>query len=319
MRRLVPILLALAAVGILFAVLLKFRHSAAPAKPTPTATPAVLSGPILPLRRCARPPAFLSRQLGRTPIRIDLTQRAYRGIAFLYGPRFGRVLHRKEWERFGPLGTYALDPMGNLYLAPMPFISIEPTTFEHQRFLYKMDSQTGRLSPLKRFEDIHPSARNPYGLISLAYDCEDGTLWTSSLDESDYRSQKGVIYHLNPRSGQILQELPGFDALTIALAHSSGEKLLLAGSARDNALYAFPIQKGRLEGPPVKVLELPDPQLHIRRIRILGPDKLRLEAIPFNYSLVAEHGREYRIEYEASRTTRSRKWNIMRLSKSSLR
>jgi hypothetical protein len=316
MRRLIPILLALAAVGILFAVLLKSRHSAAPSTPAPVATSAVLTGPILPSRRCAHPPAFLTRQFGRTPVRIDLTQRTYRGIAFLYGPRFGRALHRREWERFGPLGTYALDSQGNLYLAPMPFISIEPTTFKHQQTLYKMESKTGRLSPLKRFEDIHPSARNPYGLISLAYDCEDGTLWTSSLDESDYRSQKGVIYHLDPRSGQILQELPGFDALTIALAQSSGEKLLLAGSARDNALYAFSIQKGRLEGPPAKVLELPDPQMHIRRIRILGPDRLLLEAIPFNYSLVAEHGRNYRTEYKATRTAHSTKWSVTRLQKS---
>jgi hypothetical protein len=315
MRRYLPILLALLAVGALFVGVVLYRHSAStPVKPaSPVAAPPTSPGQILPRRGCGRPPAFLTRRLGRVPVRIDLTQRRYRGIAFLYGPRFGRVLHRKAWERFGPFGTYALDPQGNLYLAPMPFISIEPGTFEHQRTLYRMESGTGAISPLKRFDDVRPSARNPYGLVSLAYDCDDGTLWISSLDESDYRSQKGVIYHFDPKRGRILQELPGFDALTLALAHTSRGKFLLAGSARDNALYAFAIRKGRLQGPPARLLELPDPQLHIRRIRITGPDRLLLEAIPFSYSLVAEHSKRYRTLYRARRSHGQGEWKIERL------
>jgi len=59
-------------------------------------------------KSCARIPTFLYKMGIKRPI-IDLSQQRYKGIAFYYGTKFNRVLHKKEWERYDALGTYTID------------------------------------------------------------------------------------------------------------------------------------------------------------------------------------------------------------------
>ena len=273
-------------------------------------------GTFSPSRTCARPPRFLRRMHIPQPVMIDLSQKHYTGIALRYGKNFTKVLHPKQWEQYAHFSTYALDTVGNIYLIPTPYISIRPTTFTLQKNLFRLDTMTGKISIFMDFDDVHPRADNPYGLSAITYDCDDGTLWVASIDESDYRHQRGVIYHIDSDRKRIVQRVKGFDALTLRMVHTSKGKFLLAGSARDNGLYAFDIAGGKgLDSTPHKLLELPDPNGHIRKINLQAENQLELQSIPFSYSLVAQAAKEDRTRFSAKWFKEKQDWQIEKISK----
>jgi len=260
---------------------------------------------------CARPPQFLKRFNILRPVMIDLSQKRFKGIALLYGEKFHHVLHPKQWERYGYFSTYALDERGTVYLVPMPFISIYPDTFNLQKNIYRVNTKTGKLSLFMHLNDVHPSLGNPYGLTAIAYDCADHTLWVSAIDESDYQNQKGVIYHIDPQKKEILQKVKGVDALSLTLLKSDHGKFLLIGSARDNGLYAYSIQKGVLSDHGQKLLSLPALNEHIRKIKVSGRNRLELQAIPFGYTLVAQSGKKDRTYYQAEWNQKTKSWKMV--------
>jgi hypothetical protein len=267
-------------------------------------------GSFAPRRTCARPPSFLSRQHISQPVVIDLSQKRYKGIALLYGKGFEKALHPEQWEQYEHFSTYTLDRKGNIYLIPTPFISIHPTTFSLQKKLFRLDTLTGNVEIFMDLHDVHPTPNNPYGLNAIAYDCDDSTLWVASIDESDYRHQRGTIYHINPATKKVLQRIEGFDALTLSIVHTRKGKFLLAGSARDNALYAYEIKQGTLSTSAVKLLELPDPNEHIRKIKVSAKNTLSLQSVPFSYSLIARSAKKDRKHFEAKWSPDALKWNI---------
>jgi hypothetical protein len=308
MKRYLPILLSIVMVGIVVFWAISSKNR------TATHKKQMGIGSFVPQRSCARTPLFLHRFHIPQPVMIDLSQKRFKGIALLYGKQFNKVLHPKQWEQYEHFSTYALDKQGNIYLIPTPFISIRPTTFNLQKNIYKLDTHTGNISIFMEVEPVTPSAQNPYGLNAVAYDCDDDTLWVASIDQSDYREQKGVIYHISPQTKQVLQKVKGFDALTLSIIHTSQGKKLLVGSARDNGLYAFDMRSNGLEHPARKVLEIPDPNAHIRKIRIGKQNRLLLETIPFAYSLIAQTAKEDRTLYEARWLPEKSTWSVEKKS-----
>ena len=308
MKRWIPILIALLVVAGAGWFVYQKRFASRTVQAPAAEREALDIGHFAPMRPCGRMPAFLRRLGVRNPVLIDLSQQRFKGVAFLYGPRLRRVVYAKRWGRYDYFSTYALDPQGNLYLAPMPFISITPHTFNLQNKIFRLDSKSGKLGIWMTIDEVQAGARDPYGIVSLDYDCDDGTLWVSAIDRSDYRAQRGRIYHIDPRGKRILQKTGGFDALTLKVLKTSNGKYLLAGSARENALYAYRIENGRLIAPPVRLLSLPDPEQRIRKIKVTAPDTLLLETFPFRYNLIAQTGGVYRQNYEAR--YRDGKWVI---------
>jgi len=299
MKRYLP-LIAVAALLVTVAAIVIQKKEAQTDVPSSTAAivqPTENIGTFTRQQSCARAPQFLNALKIPQPVMIDLSQKRFKGIALLYGKNFEKVLHPRQWEQYAHLSTYTVDTMGNLYLIPTPYISIHPTTFNLQKNIYKLDSKTGKLTLWMHIDDIHPSANNPYGLSAITYDCDDGTLWAAAIDESDYRQQKGVIYHIDPRTKEILQRLEGVDALSLVLLKSSHGKYLLVGSARDNALYAYPIEEQNLIDKPIKLLELPNANEHIRKIKVTGNNQLELQSIPFSYTLIAQTAKKDRLIY----------------------
>ncbi len=255
---------------------------------------------------CARLPMFLYRAGVTRPI-IDLSQEKYTGIAF--HTQKGTI-HKKEWEKFEYLGTYAINPNGDIYLTPNPFISIKPTTFNLQKGIYKLDSNSGNLTRWMVIDEVKASPTNPYGLISITYDCKDNTLWASAIDKSDYKGSKGRIYHINPKTKDIIEKIENFDALTITILKAKDKRYLLAGNARDNSLYAFVFNNNKISKTPYKLLTLPTPNLHIRKIKVADKNTLLLEAIKFKYSLVAETNKKQRYIFIAKHNPDNNSWSI---------
>lgn len=266
---------------------------------------------IEPMKPCGRLPAFLQTLHITQPVMIDLSQQHFKGVALLSGKGLRKVLHPKQWEQFAYLGTYVLDPKGNIYLTPMPFISIEPTTFNLQTNIYRLDTQTGKLSLWMHLDDVKPSSNNPYGVMAIAYDCADGTLWVSAIDESGYQSQKGVIYHIDPRTKRVLNRIEGFDALSLAMAKGEkGERVLLAGSAMENTLYAFTLHDQKVLKRD-KIYTLPDPQERIRKIRIKAKNFLEIETVLFSYTLIARSEKLNRKIYKLEWNPKKQSWESL--------
>ncbi len=235
-------------------------------------------------RSCAKHPNFLNKLKIPQPIAIDLSQKEHKGLAFLYGQGLREVLHLKTWEKFDYFSTYALDPKGNMFLSPMPFISVKEKTFEFQKNIYRLDTNSGKLAIWMRLEEVRAGGANPFGVIALAYDCDDHSLWVSAIDETDYERSKGVIYHIDIASRKILERVDGVDALSLKLVKSEKRKFLLFGGARENALYALDTKSLKV----VKLFSLANAHEYIRKIKVRGQNLLELQTIPFSYTLIAE-------------------------------
>ncbi len=262
-------------------------------------------------RGCGRYPHFLAKLRVPQPIAIDLSQQHYKGVAFLYGRGLTQAVHLKTWEEFDYFSTYALDPKGNIYLSPMPFVSVKPKTFEFQKNIYFLDTNSGNLSVWKSLEEVKATPNNPFGVIALVYDCDDNTLWVSAIDESSYDKSRGVIYHIDIASKKILQRVEGVDALSLALLKSSKGKFLLMGDARKNQLLAIEIGEGKVFSSPIKLVELPSSLEHIRKIKVRGKNILELQTIPFSYTLIAQTSDgEDRKYYRAVWQSSEHSWKI---------
>ena len=262
-------------------------------------------------RGCARHPNFLAKLRVPQPIAIDLSQQRYKGLAFLYGGGLRQAVHLKTWEVFDYFSTYALDPKGNMYLTPMPFVSVKEKTFEFQKNIYFLDTNSGNLSVWMSLNEVKATPNNPFGVIALVYDCEDNTLWVSAIDESSYNKSMGVIYHIDIASKKILQRVKGVDALSLTLFKSSKGKFLLVGDARKNQLLAMEIREGRAFRNLSKLLELPNTLEHIRKIKVQGENLLELQTIPFSYTLIAQTSSgEDRKYYRAVWQSAKRSWKI---------
>ncbi len=315
MKRYYPIVLALAVVALVgYAVMRMGTAAPSASAATSSTTPSAASkqedlGAFGRAQRCAHTPRFLVRMGIAQPVLIDLSQKRYTGIALRHGPHFSRVLHPKQWEQYAHFSTYALDEAGNIYLVPTPFISIRPTTFTLQRKLFRLASDSGRVEIFFDFDDVRPSERNPYGVNAVAYDCRDHTLWVGAIDESDYTTQRGVIYHLDPRTRTILSRYEGFDALTLTRIESERGSFLLAGSARENVLYAFAIDGKGLKAPQA-LLEIPNATERIRKIKVTAPNRLELQTIPFSYSLIAQTAEHDRRHYDAQWHPDTHRWSL---------
>ena len=262
-------------------------------------------------RGCARHPNFLAKLRVPQPIAIDLSQQRYKGLAFLYGQGLNQAVHLKTWEAFDYFSTYALDPKGNMYLTPMPFVSVKTKTFEFQKNIYFLDTNSGNLSVWMSLDEVKPSPNNPFGVIAVVYDCDDSSLWVSAIDESSYDKGRGTIYHIDIASKKILQRVEGVDALSLALLKSSKGKFLLIGDARKSQLLAMEIREGRAFSNPSKLLELPNTLEHIRKIKVRGKNLLELQTIPFSYTLIAQTSSgEDRKYYRAVWQSAKRSWKI---------
>jgi len=262
-------------------------------------------------RGCVRHPNFLSKLRVPQPIAIDLSQQNYKGLAFLYGRGLSKAVHLKTWEAFDYFSTYALDPKGNMYLTPMPFVSVNPKTFEFQKNIYFLDTNSGNLSVWMSLDEVKATPNNPFGVIAVVYDCDDNTLWVSAIDESSYDKGRGVIYHIDIASKKILQRVEGVDALSLALLKSSKGKFLLIGDARKSQLLAMEIKESRALANPIKLLELSNTLEHIRKIKIRGKNLLELQSIPFSYTLIAQtSGGDDRKYYRAVWNSSEEFWKI---------
>ncbi len=304
MRIYTPIILSFSLILSLFGVSYYIKNSS-------KAIEKIDIGSFSKTKSCVKYPDFLKSVGVSALIAIDLSQQRFKGLAFRFGKALKKALHLKSWERFEYFGDYALDRAGNIYLTPMPFISIKPITFNLQKNIYKLDSKSGKLSIWKTIEEVTPSSTNPFGIVAIEYDCETDSLFVSAIDKSNYSTSRGRIYHIDIKSKDILEVLEGVDALSLKILKTDRGKYLLAGLAKDSSLIAYKIENNKLISKKIFLFKIPNELEHIRKIRVVGDNLLEVKTIPFLYNLIAQTTQgSIRTKYILKYMPETLYWNI---------
>jgi len=285
-KRTVGITIAIALIAGLYAVH-KWRSYASHEVPP---IPAELQ--IGPADYCAGLPKFLEKYPLKKNVAIDLSQTLCRGICFREAIAGGKVLKHPQWDDFGAFGPYALDEMGNIYLAPIPFVSVDEHDPRDQNKIYRMHTDSGRIVPFLTLPDEVPfNPQNPYNILGLAYDCDTRSLYVATVRGSSFDKELGKIYQIYLPSKKIVDAIDGIDAMGLAVWNDRDSKYLYYGSARAPEVYRLRLGRhGEVSASkPEKVLHLSeysggrDDRCH--RIRFLRDHTMILKGVEFDYTL----------------------------------
>ncbi len=260
---------------------------------TNEATPTLPEGYMVgPTDQCHATPQFLAALNFARPV-IDTTQEFATGVLVRDAAGEGQTYQHDTWDDAGKVGPFAIDWLGNIFVAPTPVISLELNPVEEQNKIFKVDTRTGEMVEFVSLPwPLPPGSGNPYGVVGLAYDCDTGSLYAASIAGSTPQDEVGVIYQIDSTSGEILSKLENVDALGIAVFRASQGKRLYYGHGRTSEIYSVALDgDGRFSGEPRLEFSLaaqPGGSTNIaQRLQFLPDNSLVIKAIEFNYSLQA--------------------------------
>jgi hypothetical protein len=255
--------------------------------PTPTPTPAPMVGYVT---HCLRPPTFIQQLgMGQQPL-IGTSARGFVGFVVI-DPQTGEGYQDPSWDDAGYLGAYAYTERGDFYVAPAPQSSLELNPPEKQNILHRIDSSSAQLAPFVELPAALPvSANNPFGILGMAYDCDTGSLYASSVAGSTPTEEAGRIFQISATTGEILGSLDGIDAFGVGVFNTAEGKRLYYGKARSAELYSLPLDnEGRFAGEPrleFSTTAFPDgDNRKIRRVVFTPENQMVLYAIDFDFTL----------------------------------
>lgn len=156
----------------------------------------------------------------------------------------------QSWNQTGYIGGFERDEKGNIYVFPMPYVSLLKNTPQTQNRIYKIDAKTAEMSlfmelPTKEL----PNSRNPFGVMGMYYDCDTHSLYVSSLAGSKPMKESGRIYQIDLMKKEIQSTLEQVDVIGLGTFNTVNGKKLYFGSARNPYIYSINLdEKGRFIG-----------------------------------------------------------------------
>lgn len=251
------------------------------------------ASPAGPATWCQGFPEFVADAGFGSNVFIDTSQQLHTGLVIREAAEDGRIYQHPSWDDAGNVGPYAIDRDGNIYVAPVPLVSMHSNRPEDQNRVFRVDGQTGEMVP---YADLPwaatPSGANPYGVVGLAYDCDSHSLYASSVAGSDAGEERGRIHRIDLGTGESSTAYEGHDALGLAVFTGGSGKRLYYGSARRPAIYSVAVAAdGGLQGAPrleLDLARLPGSSYDkIARIRFTPDGMMTAKGVEFSYSLKA--------------------------------
>ena len=226
------------------------------------------------------------------------------------------VYQHPSWDDAGYLGPFTTDAEGNVFTAPVPLVSLVENPLGLQNRLLRIDTDSQVMTELVTLPPARePSSANPFGVVGLAFDCETGSLYASSLAGSTASEELGRIFQVEAASGRLRSQLDGVDAMGLGVFRGSGGKRLYFGRTRSPELHSVALDAtGAFVGAPRLELSLAD-QVRgglatPRRLRFGAGPQLRLHMMDFNYSLQVAARREER-EIDLRYDPASDRWQLI--------
>lgn len=206
-----------------------------------------------------------------------------------------KVFQHPSWKAAGSLGTIVFDQQGNIYVIPVPSITILYNQKKAQNTIYKVDSRTQEMKPFIELPITEKnSPENPFGLLGLIYDCETQLIYASSVYNSDRKTEAGTIYCIDTKgeTPKVVDELDGVDAIGLGIATLNEKKRLFFGLARTSRLLSVQLnEKGKFASEPREELSLqnvgPSGDDRVRKIRFSKEGNMLVSGVEFYFNLIA--------------------------------
>lgn len=270
---------------------------------------------------CAKEPAFLERLKMSEQTAIDTTVVRLPGVVLRELDERRRLYQKPSWRQAGNVGGTVRDSQGNIYVIPVPTVSLELNPLEKRNIVYKIDAQTGVMSEFVRLPlPENTSQSNPFGTLALALDCDTSSLYVSSVAGSGVGKPAGSIYQIDLTSGKVVDDFFGFDAVGLGIFNFPNEKRLYMGDARSSSVYSIVLSRdgqfslGQAPRYELSLLALKNGNsTQVKKIRFhLGANRkftMRLSDADFSYRMQASTGRRFR-HYEFVYDPIAIKWNF---------
>jgi hypothetical protein len=292
-RTLLTIGAALLLLGLLVALVALRSRASTPA--TPTAISATTG--------CQGFPQFAPRQGFTGGVILDTSLPDRMGLVLRDPAQPGRGFQHPTWDDAGNLGPFAVDPEGNIYVAPTPKISLAENPVAGANTIWRVDTTSAVMTPwLTLPAAAPPSARNPFGILGLAYDCATRTLYAASVAGSGPTSAVGRIVQIDVARRTVISQRDGIDAMGLVVAATPEGRRLFYGSAREHRVFSLALDAGgACVGEPRPELDLAtlggDAQEKARRID-LRDDRLDVTVVPFTFTLAPKVSRHLYARYD---------------------
>jgi len=276
--------------------------------------------------KCRGVPKFISSLQLKTPALDSRQNDGSMGLQIRDYSKKNKVWQHKSWSMTGYIGAFERDNEGNIFVTPLPYVSLQKNPPEQQNRLYVVDSKTAEMSLFMTLPSKNkPDAKNPFGIMGLFFDCDTQSLYVSSVAGSTPREEKGVIFQIDVKTKKILSKLEQIDAVGLGTFNTVTGKRLYFGSARDSSLYSVALdQKGRFieSKSATKQYELSLSQLEggdttiIKKLKFKKRNNsftMTLQDMEFGYRLMAEN-RAFKKNYHFEFNKNKDQWDFKGVS-----
>lgn len=277
------------------------------------------------ITECKNMAAFIqSTGFDKRRTAFSTSERKIKGLALVEFPLNSqmqkRIYQHPSWKMAGGLGPIVITEDGSAYVAPIPIVNIFDNKPEQQNTIYKVDPVSGEMNvfiELPRAKE--PSPENPYGILGLAYDCETGILYASSVSGSTRTDEVGRIYSIRVKDkAKIIDQIDNIDAMGLELVYFNEKKSLFFGEARRSNIFSVAIDEdGQFKSKPTFQLNLtgfgPRGDDKARKLRFDKSGNLVVFGVEFNYNLIAP-SEKMETMYSFQYNITSQKWEKLNKS-----
>lgn len=249
---------------------------------------------------CRAQPRFIQKyNLDPSRSALSTSEKFVKGLAFVEfssDPTIpNKIIQDSSWTKAGYLGPLLFDERGNCYVAPVPRVNILDNVPKAQNTLYVVPSETGIMEKfLELPTEFKPDNElNPFGIMGLAYDCENHIIYTCSLMGSTSLTENGKIYAINSSTKQIIDTYSYIDALGVGTNMINDQKRVFFGKARESQIWSIGVDKnGKFEDKPKLEIDFSglgsNGDDRARKIRFSAENGYMIfNTISFYYNLVA--------------------------------
>ncbi|MBP7274359.1 MAG: hypothetical protein KA974_10990 [Saprospiraceae bacterium] len=271
---------------------------------------------------CKRQPQFIRTLEGFDPSKAALSTSEIRKMGLVLVQLDNIENERSErkktyqhpsWQSAGWLGGICIDEFGNTYTIPAPMVNVLNNPQQDQNIIYKVETKTGVMSEFINLpHQAHTNdynTSNPYGMLGIAYDCENHCIYATSVFGSDSEQEIGMIYQIDVQQKKVLSTFKNYDAFGITTGNFSGEKRLYFGHARSGNILSLALDKnGNIIGEPRFEFSIDGIGLRgddrVRRLRVTPDGELVAHGIEFYYNLTAPSEKQesiYKFRFEKAK------------------
>lgn len=274
-----------------------------------------------PNRDCRVSPPFLSKTgLDLKATAFSTSERKTMGlVAIEVNTKPGvtpKTYQAPSWKNAGWLGPIVITDKGDVWVAPVPVINTEKNKPAEQNRIWKVDAVSGNMAVAVELPvpPNDPEHQNPYGLLGLGYDCDNGVLYASSVAGSTLNSEIGVLYAVQTATKKTIASIDSLDVLGLGVGTIDGVKRLYFGTARVGAIYSVGLNTdGSFSDDPRLELSLdnlgPRGDDRARKIRFTPDGTMTVTGIEFYFNLTAPTEKQETV-YQFKYVPAQKKWML---------